>query len=94
MLRNIDLAMVQRLPQVHAKIEAPVLCVWGERDGFFPVPHAKAMVKDWPGGDARLEVIPGMKLFVHEEAPEQVAALVRPFLLEHAPTRRAHAIPA
>ena len=93
LLRNVDLGVVHRLPEVHAEIDAPVLCVWGERDPFFPLPYARKMVEAWPG-DVRLEVIRGKKLFVHEEAPDEVAAFVHPFLLEHAGARPARAIPA
>jgi pimeloyl-ACP methyl ester carboxylesterase len=93
MLRNCDLGVVRRLAEIHARIEAPLLCVWGDRDPFFPLPRARAMVQAWPG-DARIEVIAGKKLFVHEEAPDEVAALLRPFLLEHTGARPARAIPA
>lgn len=92
-LRRADLAIVDQLAEIHAKITAPLLCVWGERDPFFPVTTAKAMVDAWPG-IAHLEVIPGMKLFVHEEVPDRVASAMRPFLLRHLGPRVAPAIPA
>jgi pimeloyl-ACP methyl ester carboxylesterase len=93
MLRKCDLGIVHRLAEIHGQIGAPLLCVWGDRDPFFPLARARTMVQAWPG-EARLEVIADKKLLVHEEAPDEVAALVRPFLLEHTGTRPARAIPA
>lgn len=92
MLRAADLGFAHRLGPIHDRIVAPVLCVWGDRDPFFPVASARAMVDAWHGR-ARIEVVPG-KLFVHEERWEQVAALIEPFLLEHADRRVHLAIPA
>lgn len=92
MLRAADLGFAHQLQAVHDRVTAPVLCVWGDRDPFFPAADARAMVDAWHGR-ARIEVIGG-KLFVHEEHPEQVAALIEPFLLEHADRRVSLAIPA
>ncbi len=88
-----DLSIVHRLQELHEQIDAPLLCVWGDRDPFFPLEHARQMVDAWPG-DAQLQVLPGMKLFVHEEAAQRVAALVQPFLANHARPVVPAAIPA
>lgn len=82
-LCNADLNVGDRLAEIHQRIDAPLLCVWGDRCGFFPLPHAEAMVRDWKGA-ATLEVIEGERLLVHEESPEAVLRAMLPFLLHHA----------
>ena len=77
--RTFDTRLVDRLAEVHAAIDAPVQLVWGERDPFFPLARARAMTAGFP--DARLHVVPGGKLFVHEEHPAQVAGALLPVLL-------------
>lgn len=83
-LRNANLQIADELAAVHAKIDAPLLCVWGDRCGFFPVAGAASMVDDWPT-EARLEVLSGHKLLVHEEDPHAVLRAILPFLRTHAP---------
>ncbi|MCH9684903.1 MAG: alpha/beta hydrolase, partial [Deltaproteobacteria bacterium] len=92
-LRRADLRITQRLDEIHARIDAPLLCIWGDRDPFFPVAGAQAMVERWPQ-PARLETIAGNKLLVHEESAERVAALMAPFFATHAEGGRDHAISA
>jgi haloalkane dehalogenase len=75
-LRSFDLAHVRELDGVHRRIDVPVQLVWGERDAFFPVARAEAMVSTFP--DARLSVIAGAGLFSHEERPAEVAAALLP----------------
>lgn len=86
-LRNADLDVADHLAEIHAKIDAPLLCVWGDRCGFFPLHGAEAMIRDWRG-EAHLEVVPGLKLLVHEESPGVVARAMMPFLRAHAPALR------
>ena len=81
-LRMADLEIVHRMQALHDEIDAPLLCVWGDRDPYFPLAGAKAMVEAWPA-EARIEVLPGRRLFVHEESPADVAAIARPFLQQH-----------
>lgn len=83
-LRNADLGVVDHLAKVHAKIDAPLLCVWGDRCGFFPVEGAQEMVASWQP-EAHLEVVSGQKLMVHEESPGLVLRAMIPFLRAHAP---------
>jgi pimeloyl-ACP methyl ester carboxylesterase len=71
--------LVDRLVDVHARIQAPTLCVWGERDPIFPVGKARAMLPQFAGG-AELVVIPNAKLFPHEDHPDEVARHAIPFL--------------
>jgi pimeloyl-ACP methyl ester carboxylesterase len=82
-LCNADLNVGEHLAEIHARIDAPLLCVWGDRCGFFPLPHAETMVQDWRG-PAALEVVEGERLLVHEEAPDAVVHAMLPFLLHHA----------
>jgi len=89
-LCNADLDVVDHLQQVHEKIDAPLLCIWGDRCGFFPVQGARQMVRTWPG-EAQLEVVPGQKLLVHEESPDAVLRAMIPFLRAHAPAHLATA---
>ena len=56
-----------------------MLFVWGDADPVFPLANARAMV-DELGPRARLAIIPGAKLFAHEDHPEDFAASARPFL--------------
>lgn len=79
LLRSFDTGLVDALPALHARIEAPVQLVWGEEDPFFPVEWARSMADTFR--DARLEVIPGAKLLVHEERPTEVAQAMLPILL-------------
>ncbi len=79
-LRGIDWALLDSLAQGHARIKAPVLLIWGEDDPVFPLAEARKMVPQFH--DCRgLKVIPGAKLFVHEEFPEAVAKESLTFLL-------------
>ena len=82
LLRHFDPRAIDGLAAVHARITAPTLCVWGERDPFFPVEKARAMLPQFAGG-ARLVSVPHAKLFVHEEAPEVFEAEAVPFLAQH-----------
>jgi pimeloyl-ACP methyl ester carboxylesterase len=70
--RSFDLSLVRDLAALHSRIEVPVQLVWGDRDPFFPLPWAQQMVGSFP--DARLHVVRGAGLFVHEERPEEVAS--------------------
>jgi pimeloyl-ACP methyl ester carboxylesterase len=79
LLQGFDFAFVDRLAEVHARIEAPTLCIWGDRDPFFPIEKARAMLPQFSGG-ARLVAIPGAKLFAHEDHPAEFASHARPFL--------------
>jgi haloalkane dehalogenase len=79
LLRSFDFAKVDALAGVHARITAPTLCVWGDRDPYFPIAKARAMLPQFAGG-ATLVAIPGAKLFAHEDHPAAFAAHAGPFL--------------
>ncbi|MGA7759770.1 MAG: alpha/beta hydrolase [Ilumatobacteraceae bacterium] len=78
LLRSFDMQHVTDLAAIHRRIDVPVQLVWGDKDPFFPVDRAKAMVAGFP--DARIEVIEGAGLFSHEERPEAVAQALLPTL--------------
>jgi haloalkane dehalogenase len=78
LLRSFDMQDVTDLTAIHRRIDVPVQLVWGDKDPFFPVDRAKAMVADFP--DAQIEVIEGAGLFSHEERPAEVASALLPTL--------------
>jgi pimeloyl-ACP methyl ester carboxylesterase len=78
LLRSFDMQHVTDLTDIHRRIDVPVQLVWGDRDPFFPVDRARAMVDGFP--DAQLAVIEGAGLFSHEERPAEVAAALLPTL--------------
>ncbi len=69
---------VTGLAEVHARIDVPVQLVWADKDPFFPLAWAQEMVDEF--ADARLHVVEGAKLFVHEEFDVEVAAAILPTL--------------
>ncbi|EFQ81937.1 hydrolase, alpha/beta domain protein [Aeromicrobium marinum DSM 15272] len=77
-LRSFDTQMVRDLDRLHRDTTVPVALVWGEDDPFFPASRARAMVDTFP--DATLHVVPGARLFAHEEKPADVAAALLPVL--------------
>ncbi len=81
-LRQADLSIVDRLQKMHGEIACPVLCIWGESDRFFPIADARHMVDEWP--NATLHALPGRRLLVHEESPQEVARVMREFALKPA----------
>lgn len=72
LLQAIDFDYIERLPEIHGQISAPVACVWGAHDPFFPVDKARAMMHQFrdPRG---FTVVDRARLFVHEEAPDTIA---------------------
>ena len=77
-LRSFDMEFVTDLASIHQRIDVPVQLVWGDKDPFFPLDRAKAMVDQFP--DARLTVIEGAGLFSHEERADDVANALLPTL--------------
>jgi len=56
----------------------PVLLIWGESDGFFPVAHAQRLAADFP--DATLVRVPGAKTWVPVDNPAAVAGAIASFV--------------
>lgn len=82
-VRTIDGSVDDVLRDAHARITAPMLFVWGDADPIFPLTKARAMVAALEGR-AQIAVIPGAKLFAHEERPADFAASALPFLSQWA----------
>ncbi len=79
LLRDLDFRVIDGLTAVHSRIRAPVLCIWGSSDPFFPVAKARHMLEQF-GGSAELVEISGAKLFAHEDHPDAFAAHASAFL--------------
>ena len=86
MLRSVDFDLVDALAEVHGRIRAPTLCVWGPDDPFFPVAKARTMLPQF-AGPAELVEIPRGRLFAHEDHPEEFLAHTLPFLQRTLGTR-------
>jgi haloalkane dehalogenase len=78
LLRSFEMRHVTELPGIHHRLDVPVHLVWGDRDPFFPVDRARAMVSTFP--EATIDVLDGVGLFSHEEAPRAVADALLPTL--------------
>jgi haloalkane dehalogenase len=76
-LRPLAWDVVDAFGQAHASLPMPVQLIWGADDPTFPVSHARRMLAQFQR--AQLLEVPGAKLLVHEEKPDQVAAAARQF---------------
>jgi pimeloyl-ACP methyl ester carboxylesterase len=65
------------------RIRAPVLLLWGERDGMIPFSNAQAYLQNLP--DARLAALPNLGHTPQEEAPAISLRPVEAFLLGDGP---------
>jgi len=63
-----------------SRIEAPTLVIWGAKDRFFPVRHAKRAHRLIP--DSRLEVLAGAGHVATFDEPERVSSLLAGFFGE------------
>jgi pimeloyl-ACP methyl ester carboxylesterase len=88
LLRSVDFDLLDALAEVHRRIRAPTLCIWGPDDPFFPVAKARAMLPQF-SGTAELVEIPRARLLAHEDHPEEFLAHALPFLQRTLGTRSA-----
>ena len=80
-------AMLERMAQVTleppepllARIDAPTLLLWGERDAMIPFSNAGDYLAALP--DARLASFPELGHVPHEEAPRRALEPLRSFLI-------------
>ncbi len=79
--KDWDWTSIDRLAAAHARIVAPALLIWGDRDPYFPAKKAAAMVSELAGG-ARFVSYDDARLFVHEEHPTRFGDEVLRFLDE------------
>lgn len=82
-LAAAKLSDMNKLQEIHQRITAPVLLLWGANDPFFPVEKAKTMLHDF--AQAEMEIFADGKLFIHEEFPQRFAECARAFLLKNTP---------
>jgi len=75
--RMKDTVLVDPRPLLQ-RIKAPVLLLWGERDGMIPFSNAQAYLQNLP--NARLVALPRLGHVPQEEAPQTSVAPVLAFL--------------
>jgi pimeloyl-ACP methyl ester carboxylesterase len=69
---------VSALGRLHRAARLPTLIVWGARDPFIPVSHARTAHEAIPG--SRLEIFDGVGHYPHCEAPERFVAVLLDFI--------------
>ena len=60
------------------QFDRPVLLIWGESDGFFPMTHATRLAADFPA--ATLVPVPGARTWVPVDNPAAVASAMASFV--------------
>lgn len=80
-LRAANMKTLEQLPELHRRITAPTLLVWGQEDRYFPVERARRMSAEFPNLRAFI-ALPGQALFVHDEEPALVLQHIEPALHE------------
>jgi pimeloyl-ACP methyl ester carboxylesterase len=65
------------------RFDRPVLLVWGEECGFFPMSHARRLAADFPR--ATLVSVPGAKTWVPVDNPAAVAGAIAEFVPAQVP---------
>ncbi len=78
-LRNMDQHLIDRMPELHARIRAPTLLIWGDADPTFPLAKAQPLARQF-GLGADFVALRHGKTFVHEEQPEAFLSHALPFL--------------
>jgi pimeloyl-ACP methyl ester carboxylesterase len=66
-------------------VSRPALVIMGSLDPDFPDPRAEAeaVVAAMPAGTGTVAMVSGAGHYPHAQSPDEVAALVIPFLKEH-----------
>lgn len=75
-LRAMNFKRIDEFEELHRTLTMPVSFVWGADDPTFPESQAREMSRQFPNV-AGFTAIPGAKLFLHEEFPEQVCKALR-----------------
>ena len=78
-LRQMKFARIDEFETLHRELTMPTLFVWGANDPTFPEPRARDMARQFPNV-AGFHSVARAKLFVYEERPDEVAALIEGFL--------------
>lgn len=76
--RSGDFSELQAYEGALAAMDVPTLLLWGENDAFAPVAGAFRFKREIP--HAELVVVEGAGHFLHEDAPDRVAAELSRFL--------------
>jgi len=76
---------VSALGRLHHAAKLPTLIVWGARDPFIPVSHARAAHEAIPG--SRLVIFEGVGHYPHCEAPERFVETIVDFIASTEPAR-------
>ena len=69
---------VSALDRLYLAAEMPTLIIWGDRDPFIPVAHARSAHEAMPG--SRLEIFPGAGHYPHRDDPDRFVAALEDFL--------------
>jgi pimeloyl-ACP methyl ester carboxylesterase len=69
--------LVDAAAEIH-RFDRPVLLIWGEECGFFPMPYARRLASDFPR--ATLVPVPGAKTWVPVDNPAAVAEALAQFV--------------
>jgi pimeloyl-ACP methyl ester carboxylesterase len=75
---DFDGQAVSALGRLYRAAHLPTLIVWGARDPFIPVSHARAAHEAIPG--SRLEIFDGVGHYPHCEAPERFVEVLVDFI--------------
>jgi len=77
-IAQADQRFTDEVEPLYRDIDAPVLILWGEEDGWIPPPTGRRLQAMIPGSELRL--IPAAGHFLQEDAPEAVARHLAAFL--------------
>jgi pimeloyl-ACP methyl ester carboxylesterase len=78
MIARLEQSVLQNPVPILARITAPTLLVWGDRDAMIPIANADDYLKAIPG--ARLAMFPGVGHLPQEEAAQPSGQTVLQFL--------------
>jgi pimeloyl-ACP methyl ester carboxylesterase len=78
MIARLEQSVLQNPAPILARITAPTLLVWGDRDAMIPIANADDYLKAIPG--ARLAMFPGVGHLPQEEAAQPSGQTVLQFL--------------
>lgn len=70
-LKGIDWKLVDDFENLHRKIKARILFLWGENDKTFPIELGRRMIKQF-NSETKFVTIENASLLPHEERPEDV----------------------
>jgi pimeloyl-ACP methyl ester carboxylesterase len=76
---------VSALGRLHHTAKLPTLIIWGARDPFIPVSHARVAHEAIPG--SRLVIFEGVGHYPHCEAPERFVETIVDFIASTEPAR-------